>query len=119
MHRRHLLAGARAEGDAVGTHCGLQRPEHAGFVRITVGFGQVRLASAQLGLPVPGSLASRVLARGEPAIRWRTIHVLRRPDGLKFLMRQFFPNHFVVVNMPEPYLDSVARNRNKAMNNIA
>ena len=77
------------------------------------------MALAQLGLPVPGSLASRVLARGEPAIRWRTIYVLRRPAGLEFLLRQFFPDHFVVVNMPKPYLDSVARNRNKAMNNIA
>ena len=38
---------------------------------------------------------------------------------VKFLLRQFFPDHFVMVNMPEPYLDSVARNRNKAMNNIA
>ena len=35
LQRQHLLAGARAEGDAISAGCCLQRPEHAGFVRIT------------------------------------------------------------------------------------
>jgi hypothetical protein len=34
--RQHLLAGARAEGDAMRTRGGLQRPEHAGVVRVGI-----------------------------------------------------------------------------------
>lgn len=36
LHRQHLLAGARAEGDAVSACSRLQRAERAGLVRITV-----------------------------------------------------------------------------------
>ena len=43
LHRQHLLPGARTESDAVGTRCGLQRPERAGLVRIAVVVGFVRL----------------------------------------------------------------------------
>ena len=41
LQRQHLLAGARAEGDAVSTGRRLQRPERAGFVRIAVVVGHV------------------------------------------------------------------------------
>ncbi len=44
LHRQHLLAGAWAEGDAVGARGGLQRPEHAGLVRIGVVVGLAGLA---------------------------------------------------------------------------
>ncbi len=43
LHRQHLLPGAWAEGDAVGTRRGLQRPERAGLVRVCVVVGQVGL----------------------------------------------------------------------------
>jgi len=41
LHRQHLLAGARAESDAVSTRRHLQRPERAGLVRIAVVVGDV------------------------------------------------------------------------------
>jgi hypothetical protein len=41
LHRQHLLAGTRAEGDAVSTGRSLQRPEHAGLVRIAIAVGRV------------------------------------------------------------------------------
>jgi len=41
LHREHLLAGARAEGNAVSTRRRLQRPERAGIIRIGVGVGQI------------------------------------------------------------------------------
>ena len=41
---QHLLSGSRAEGDAIIAGYRLQRPEHAGLVRITVGVGQECLA---------------------------------------------------------------------------
>jgi hypothetical protein len=41
LHRQHLLPGAQTESDAVGTRCGLQRPERAGLVRIAVAVGHV------------------------------------------------------------------------------
>jgi hypothetical protein len=41
LHRQHLLAGTRAEGDAVSTGRSLQRPEHAGLVRIAIAVGHV------------------------------------------------------------------------------
>ena len=44
LHRQHLLPGAWAEGYAIATRGGLQRPEGAGLVRVGVGVGQVRLA---------------------------------------------------------------------------
>ena len=44
LHRQHLLAGARAEGDAVSARGCLQRPECAGLVRIAIVVGHVRLA---------------------------------------------------------------------------
>jgi len=44
LQRQHLLAGARAEGDAVRTGGCLQRPEYAGLVRIAVVVGHVGLA---------------------------------------------------------------------------
>ena len=37
----NLLASTRAEGDAIGTRGGLQRPEYARFVRITVVVGHL------------------------------------------------------------------------------
>jgi len=42
--RQHFLAGAWAEGDALRTGGGLQRPEYAGLVRIGVVVGHVGLA---------------------------------------------------------------------------
>ena len=36
LQRQQLLAGARAERNAVSTGRGLQRPEHAGLVRVAV-----------------------------------------------------------------------------------
>ena len=44
LHRQHLLAGAWAEGDAVSARGGLQRPEHAGLVRIGVAVSHIGLA---------------------------------------------------------------------------
>jgi hypothetical protein len=44
LQRQHLLAGARAEGDAVRTRSSLQWPERAGLVGITIVVGHVRLA---------------------------------------------------------------------------
>jgi len=44
LQLQHLLSGAWAEGDAVSAGCGLQRPEHAGLVRIGVVVGHVGLA---------------------------------------------------------------------------
>ena len=41
LHRQHLLAGARTEGDAVRTRGGLKRPEYTGLVRIAVAVGHV------------------------------------------------------------------------------
>ena len=41
LQRQQLLAGARAEGDAIRTRGGLQRPERAGFVQIAVVVSQV------------------------------------------------------------------------------
>ena len=41
LYRQHLLASTRTEGDAVSTRRSLQRPEHAGLVRITVVVGHV------------------------------------------------------------------------------
>ena len=41
LQRQHLLPSAWAEGDAVSTRGGLQRPERAGLVRITVVVGHV------------------------------------------------------------------------------
>ena len=41
LDRQHLLPSAGAEGDAVSTRGGLQRPERAGLVRITVVVGHV------------------------------------------------------------------------------
>ena len=39
LNRQHLLASTRTEGDAVSARRGLQRPERAGFVRITAVVG--------------------------------------------------------------------------------
>jgi hypothetical protein len=44
LQRQHLLPGAWPEGDAVSARRSLQRPEHAGLVRIAVVVGQVGLA---------------------------------------------------------------------------
>lgn len=44
LHRQHLLAGARAEGDTVGTRGSLRRPERAGVVRVGVAVDHVRRA---------------------------------------------------------------------------
>jgi len=44
LHRQHLLAGAWAEGDTVGTRGCLQRPERAGLVRIAVAVSHIGLA---------------------------------------------------------------------------
>jgi hypothetical protein len=41
LHSQHLLAGARAEGDAISTGRSLQRPERTGLVRIAVVVGYV------------------------------------------------------------------------------
>jgi len=41
LHRQNLLPGARAEGNAVSTRRGLQRPERAGLIRIGLGVGQI------------------------------------------------------------------------------
>jgi hypothetical protein len=41
LYRQHFLASTRTEGDAVCARCGLQRPERAGLVRITVVVGHV------------------------------------------------------------------------------
>ena len=43
MQRQHFPTGARAEGDAISTRCGLQRPEHTDLVRIGVVVGHVGL----------------------------------------------------------------------------
>jgi len=39
LHREHLLAGTRAEGDAVSAGRGLQRPERTCVVRVAVAVG--------------------------------------------------------------------------------
>ena len=36
LERQHLMAGARAKDNAIGTRCGLQRPEHAGHIGVAV-----------------------------------------------------------------------------------
>jgi len=41
LQGKHLLPGARAEGNAVSTRRGLQRPERAGLIRIGLGVGQI------------------------------------------------------------------------------
>lgn len=40
LQRQHLLASARAEGDAVGTRGGLHRPKPAGVIRVSVVIAQ-------------------------------------------------------------------------------
>ncbi|NDG38876.1 MAG: hypothetical protein EBY28_05650 [Betaproteobacteria bacterium] len=55
LQRQHVLAGAWSEGDPVGARRGLQRPEHAGLVRITVVVGHV--AVSLVGLE-PGATCS-------------------------------------------------------------
>ena len=35
------MAGARAEGNAIGTRCGVQRPEHADLIRVAVVVGHL------------------------------------------------------------------------------
>ena len=39
LHRQHLLAGPRTEGDPIGTGRRLQRPERVGFLRLAVVIG--------------------------------------------------------------------------------
>jgi len=41
LQGKHLLPGARAEGNAVSTRRRLQRPERAGLIRIGLDSGQV------------------------------------------------------------------------------
>jgi hypothetical protein len=41
LHRQHLLAGTRPEGDPISTGRCLQRPERAGFLRVAVVVGHV------------------------------------------------------------------------------
>ena len=87
LRGQHLLPGARAEGDAVGTRRSLQRPERAGLVRITVVVGEVRRTLLFDQHPPTGEQLHHarddlVQHRLQRFIGWRGyLHELRRAFG--------------------------------------
>jgi len=88
LHVQYFLAGAWAEGDALLTGSGLQRPEHAGIVRMGVSVSHVgrtllfderpRRVSCFINRgPCIDPLYTTVLSGGA-GIRWRTDKCVRR-----------------------------------------
>ena len=79
LHRQHLLAGARAEGNAVSAGRGLQRPERARFVGVCIAVGH-------------GESCPLARAR-ESGQRERVLHLHHTPQGEGYVNIELVPLH--------------------------